>query len=153
MLCTCAKGRHRWSTRNHHGGSAQPYSPQFLADGAARGKLRVAVLHVGQSVVATGQRNRWTHRLDGHPTCVARTSTRGMVEHGLGGWHGHCRSGSTAGDACASGRGPPLVVLFDNPGWGYIGLPVAVGSLMLVMIAWLYHRLPPRIIYPTPEQE
>ncbi|MES9944715.1 MAG: hypothetical protein ABW080_07165 [Candidatus Thiodiazotropha sp.] len=20
------------------------------------------------------------------------------------------------------------------------------------MIAWLYHRLPPRIIYPTPEQ-
>jgi CBS-domain-containing membrane protein len=33
----------------------------------------------------------------------------------------------------------PLVVLFDNPGWGYIGLPVAVGRLMLVMIAWLYH--------------
>lgn len=47
----------------------------------------------------------------------------------------------------------PLVVLLDNPGRGYIGLPVAVGSLMLVMIARLYHRLPPRIIYPTPEQE
>ena len=47
----------------------------------------------------------------------------------------------------------PLVGLLENPGWGYIGLPVAVGSLMLVMIARLYHRLPPRIIYPTPEQE
>ena len=47
----------------------------------------------------------------------------------------------------------PLVVLLDNPGRGYIGLPVAVGSLMLVMIARLYHRLPPRIIYPAPEQE
>jgi CBS-domain-containing membrane protein len=55
-----------------------------------------------------------------------------MVEHGLG--HCHCCNGS-------------------NAGWGYIGLPVAVGSLMLVMIAWLYQRLPPRIIYPTPEQE
>ena len=29
---------------------------------------------------------------------------------------------------------------------GYIGLPVARGSLMIVMIARLYHRLPPRII-------
>jgi len=46
----------------------------------------------------------------------------------------------------------PLVVLFDNPGWGHIGLPVAVGSLMLVRIAWLHHRLPPCIIYPTSEQ-
>ena len=47
----------------------------------------------------------------------------------------------------------PLVALFDNPGWGYIVLPVAVGSFMLDIIKWLYHRLQPRIICPTPEQE
>jgi len=30
-----------------------------------------------------------------------------MVEHGLGGWHDHCHSGSSAGDASASGRESP----------------------------------------------
>ena len=86
---------------------AQPCYRQSLADGAVRGELRVAVRCAGQSVVATGQRNWWAHRLNGHRTCVARTFTHGMVEHGLGGWFGHCRNGSTAGDASASGRGPP----------------------------------------------
>ena len=48
----------------------------------------------------------------------------------------------------------PLVVFFDNPGWDYLGLPVAFGSLALILIAWLFHRLPPRIVYPTaPGQE
>ena len=47
----------------------------------------------------------------------------------------------------------PLVVFFDNPGWDYLGLPVAFGSLALIVIAWLFHRLPPRIVYPTPGQE
>ncbi len=47
----------------------------------------------------------------------------------------------------------PLVVFFDNPGWAYLGLPVAFGSLALIMIAWLFHRLPPSIVYPTPKQE
>ncbi len=47
----------------------------------------------------------------------------------------------------------PLVVFFDNPGWAYLGLPVASGSLALIMIAWLFHRLPPSIVYPTPKQE
>lgn len=42
----------------------------------------------------------------------------------------------------------PLVVFFDNPGWAYLGLPVALGSLALVVIAWMYHRLPPRVVYP-----
>jgi CBS-domain-containing membrane protein len=46
----------------------------------------------------------------------------------------------------------PLVVFFDNPGWDYLGLPVAFGSLALIVIAWLFHRLPPRIVYPVPEQ-
>jgi len=47
----------------------------------------------------------------------------------------------------------PLVVFSDNPGWEYIGLPVAFGSLALVLIAWLFHRLPPNIAYPTPAQQ
>jgi len=47
----------------------------------------------------------------------------------------------------------PLVVFFDNPGWDYLGLPVAFGSLALIIIAWLLHRLPPRIVYPTPGQD
>jgi CBS-domain-containing membrane protein len=44
----------------------------------------------------------------------------------------------------------PLVVYFDNPGWGYLGFPVAFGSLALVLIAWMFHRLPARVVYPTP---
>ena len=44
----------------------------------------------------------------------------------------------------------PLVVFIDNPGWEYLGFPVAFGSLVLVGIAWLFHRLPMRVVYPTP---
>lgn len=44
----------------------------------------------------------------------------------------------------------PLVVFFDNPGWEYLGLPVALGSLALVAIAWLFHAIPPRHVYPAP---
>lgn len=47
----------------------------------------------------------------------------------------------------------PLVVFFESPGWDYLGLPVALGSLALIVIAWLLHRLPPRIVYPTPAQK
>ena len=43
----------------------------------------------------------------------------------------------------------PLVVFFDNPGWGYLGFPVAFGSVALILIAWLFHHLPPRVGYPT----
>jgi len=43
----------------------------------------------------------------------------------------------------------PLVVFFDNSGWEYLGFPVAFGSLILILIAWLFHRLPPRVVYPA----
>ncbi|MGB5301207.1 MAG: HPP family protein [Thiogranum sp.] len=46
----------------------------------------------------------------------------------------------------------PLVVFFDNPGWAFLGLPVALGSLALIVIAWLFHRLPPHVVYPTSRQ-
>ncbi|MBL1276672.1 MAG: HPP family protein [Ectothiorhodospiraceae bacterium] len=43
----------------------------------------------------------------------------------------------------------PLVVMFENPGWEYVIFPVALGSLALVLMAWVFHRLPPRIDYPN----
>jgi CBS-domain-containing membrane protein len=47
----------------------------------------------------------------------------------------------------------PLVVFFDNPGWVYLGLPVVLGSLALIVIAWLFHRLPPRVVYPISKHD
>lgn len=47
----------------------------------------------------------------------------------------------------------PLVVFFDSPGWAYLGFPVAFGSLALIAIAWVFHRVPPRIVYPVPGQD
>jgi CBS-domain-containing membrane protein len=44
----------------------------------------------------------------------------------------------------------PLVVFFDNPGWEFLVLPVALGSIALVTIAWIFHAVPPRHIYPAP---
>ena len=42
----------------------------------------------------------------------------------------------------------PIVVFFSNPGWEYIIFPVALGSLALVITAWLFHKIPPKIDYP-----
>ena len=36
--------------------------------------------------------------------------------------------------------GDPLVVFFDNPGWGFLGFPMLSGSIVLVLIAWLFHK-------------
>jgi CBS-domain-containing membrane protein len=47
----------------------------------------------------------------------------------------------------------PLVVFFESPGWDYLGLPVAFGSTALILIAWLFHRLPPGVDYPTPAKQ
>lgn len=47
----------------------------------------------------------------------------------------------------------PIVVFLDGPGWTYLGLPVASGSVILVLIAWLFHKLPPRCTYPVRESE
>ncbi len=48
----------------------------------------------------------------------------------------------------------PLVVFFQNTGFDYLALPVLLGSLALVVIAWIYHSLPPRLVtYPAPVQE
>jgi len=42
----------------------------------------------------------------------------------------------------------PIVVFLSNPGWEYIIFPVAFGSIVLVITAWLFHKIPPKIDYP-----
>lgn len=42
----------------------------------------------------------------------------------------------------------PLVVFIDNPGWSYLGFPVLSGSLVLIAVAWLFHKTPPQNAYP-----
>ena len=42
----------------------------------------------------------------------------------------------------------PLVMFFENPGWSYLGLPVCAGSVLLVLIGTIYHRISKCHIYP-----
>jgi len=43
----------------------------------------------------------------------------------------------------------PLVVLFESPDWLVLIFPVALGSALLIAIAWVVHRIPPRTTYPS----
>lgn len=43
----------------------------------------------------------------------------------------------------------PLVVFFTSPGWDYLVFPVMAGCLLMIVIAWLFHLLPPSINYPV----
>lgn len=45
----------------------------------------------------------------------------------------------------------PLVVFFSSPGWEYVIFPVALGSIALVITAWVFHKLPPQSTYPLTE--
>ena len=45
----------------------------------------------------------------------------------------------------------PIVVFLTSPGWEYIFFPVAFGSIVLVITAWLFHKIPPTAKYPLPE--
>jgi len=44
----------------------------------------------------------------------------------------------------------PLVVFLSSPGWDYLFFPVAIGSVVLVTTAWLFHKIPPKAHYPLP---
>jgi len=46
----------------------------------------------------------------------------------------------------------PLVVFFSSPGWEYLIFPVAIGSVVLVIVAWTFHKLPPQTRYPLPAE-
>jgi len=46
----------------------------------------------------------------------------------------------------------PLVVFLSSPGWDYLIFPVAIGSIILVITAWLFHKIPPKVNYPLPEK-
>lgn len=46
----------------------------------------------------------------------------------------------------------PLVVFLSSPGWEYLIFPVAIGSVVLVVTAWIFHKLPPQKSYPLPAE-
>lgn len=47
----------------------------------------------------------------------------------------------------------PIVVFFSSPGWEYIIFPVALGSIVLVVTAWLFHKIPPKTDYPLSDSD
>lgn len=44
----------------------------------------------------------------------------------------------------------PIVVMMLHPDWTFVLTPVLAGSVALVLVAVLVHRLPPRSVYPLP---
>jgi CBS-domain-containing membrane protein len=44
----------------------------------------------------------------------------------------------------------PLVIFLSSPGWDYLIFPVAMGSVVRGVTAWLFHRIPPKVNYPLP---
>ena len=46
-----------------------------------------------------------------------------------------------------------LVVMLTHPDWSFLFTPVIAGSLVLVLVAVVVHRLPPRSVYPLPIPE
>ncbi len=46
-----------------------------------------------------------------------------------------------------------LVVMLTHPDWTFLITPVIAGSLVLVLVAVVVHRLPPRSVYPLPVPE
>lgn len=75
-----------------------------------------------------------------------------------GGWMSMAAATATAVTLLAALRlthppagADPLVVMTTHPGWGFLITPVLTGVLILVLVAMLIHRLPPRrAVYPLP---
>lgn len=44
----------------------------------------------------------------------------------------------------------PLVIFFSSPGWEYLIFPAALGSILLIITAWAFHKIPPTSPYPLP---
>jgi len=42
----------------------------------------------------------------------------------------------------------PLVIFIGGFGWEYLIFPVITGSVLLVLLAWVFHKLPPSNKYP-----
>jgi CBS-domain-containing membrane protein len=43
----------------------------------------------------------------------------------------------------------PLVVIMTGANWAFLGFPVLAGTIALVLLAWLYHRLVSGHAYPA----
>lgn len=48
-----------------------------------------------------------------------------------------------------AGANPLVVILAGGAGWSFLLLPVATGTVMLVAVAWLYHRVLSGRAYPA----
>lgn len=46
-----------------------------------------------------------------------------------------------------------LVVMLTHPDWSFLFTPVIAGALVLVLVAVVVHRLPPKCVYPLPIPE
>ncbi|CAA7624969.1 HPP family protein [Magnetospirillum sp. SS-4] len=44
----------------------------------------------------------------------------------------------------------PIVVMMLHPDWSFLFTPVLVGTVTLVLVGLLIHRIPPRSVYPLP---
>lgn len=42
----------------------------------------------------------------------------------------------------------PIVIFFSSPGWEYILFPAIFGSIILIITAWAFHKIPPTTTYP-----
>lgn len=42
----------------------------------------------------------------------------------------------------------PLVIIASEPSWSFMLFPVVTGALFLVLIAWLYHKVRQKDVYP-----
>lgn len=43
----------------------------------------------------------------------------------------------------------PIVIIAAGSPWWFFAVPVAVGAVLLVFAAWLYHRFVTRLVYPA----
>ena len=44
--------------------------------------------------------------------------------------------------------GDPLVVILAGAGWSFLALPILAGTVILVLLAWAYHRTVSKRAYP-----
>ena len=96
---------------------------------------------IGGHAVAAGLALAADHLLPGGPITLAITVGAVIALVGLLRLT-HPPAGATA-----------LVVMLTHPDWPFLVTPVIAGSLILVLIAVLVHRLPPRTTYPLPIPE
>ena len=47
----------------------------------------------------------------------------------------------------------PFIIVTQAPGWDFFFIPVAAGAVLLVIIAWMYHKITQPGVYPIRKKE